>query len=128
LVRRLQNEVQMLLYTHPLNDRREARGALPLNSFWLSGCGRAQAAAATSVEIDHRLRAPALAEDWAGWAEAWRALDAGPIAGQLAQARDGEPVSLVLCGERHAQRFESGSVSAWQRLKRAWQAPPVHAL
>ena len=39
----------MLLYTHPINDAREARGALPVNSFWLSGCG-APAATASGDE------------------------------------------------------------------------------
>ena len=45
LIRRLQSEMQMLLYPHPINDAREARGELPINSFWLSGCGVAQPAA-----------------------------------------------------------------------------------
>jgi hypothetical protein len=35
----LQNEMQMLLYTHVLNDERAARRQLPVNSFWLSGTG-----------------------------------------------------------------------------------------
>ncbi len=35
----LQNEMQMLLYTHALNDERAARRQLPVNSFWLSGTG-----------------------------------------------------------------------------------------
>ena len=42
-LRRLQNEVQMLLHRHPVNEAREAAGALPVNSFWLSGCGAWQA-------------------------------------------------------------------------------------
>ncbi len=29
----------MLLYTHPINAAREARGELAVNSFWLSGTG-----------------------------------------------------------------------------------------
>lgn len=33
------NEMQMLLYSHALNDVREARGALPVNSLWLWGGG-----------------------------------------------------------------------------------------
>jgi len=113
LLRRLQNEVQMLLYTHPLNDEREARGALPLNSFWLSGCGRAQPVRDTmQVQLDESLRAPLLADDWAAWAEAWRALDAGPVARLLET-----PASmLTLCGERRTQRYERASRSLWQRL------------
>ena len=36
---RVFNESQMLLHAHPLNEIREARGELPINSLWLWGCG-----------------------------------------------------------------------------------------
>ncbi|MDL2339179.1 MAG: hypothetical protein QFE16_15175, partial [Pseudomonadota bacterium] len=114
-VRRLQNEVQMLLHQHPVNNAREARGALPVNSFWLSGCGRAQAASA-AVTVDDRLRAPLLAEDWAGWADAWRSLDAELLGTLAAAAVRGEPVALTLCGERSWQRYDAVPRSLWQRL------------
>ncbi len=114
-VRRLQNEVQMLLHQHPVNDAREARGALPVNSFWLSGCGPAQSATA-DVTVDDRLREPLLAEDWAGWADAWRALDADVLKPLVSRAAQGEPVSLTLCGERGWQRHDAAPRSLWQRL------------
>jgi hypothetical protein len=38
-LRRLQNEMQMLLYTHAVNDARSARGQAPVNGFWMSGTG-----------------------------------------------------------------------------------------
>jgi hypothetical protein len=38
-LRRLQNEMQMLLYTHAVNDARGARGQAPVNGFWMSGTG-----------------------------------------------------------------------------------------
>jgi hypothetical protein len=37
--RALQNELQMLLHDHPVNQAREARGALAVNSLWLWGGG-----------------------------------------------------------------------------------------
>lgn len=37
------NELQMLLHDHPVNQAREARGQLPVNSLWLWGGGRAPA-------------------------------------------------------------------------------------
>lgn len=124
LIRRLQNEVQMLLYTHPLNDRREAAGLPTVNSVWLSGCGRlpdgAGAGAAAGVQVDDRLRQPALDEDWAAWCDAWRALDAGPID---ALARAGGDLRLTLCGERVAQSFEPAKQGLWQRLAGRWQQP-----
>jgi hypothetical protein len=38
-LRRLQQEMQMLLYTHPVNEERARGGLLPVNSFWASGTG-----------------------------------------------------------------------------------------
>jgi hypothetical protein len=106
-IRRLQSEVQMLLYTHPVNAAREARGALPVNSFWIDGCGRAQPVRAVEVTVDARLREPALAGDWTAWAAQWRAL-VGSI---------GAPVTaLTLCGERYAQTYERRERAWWQRL------------
>ena len=114
LLRRLQNEVQMVLYTHPLNEAREAAGQPPVNSFWCHGCGKAQAAKATAnVHVDDRLRSPALNEDWAAWSEAWAALDAGPLA---ALQQSNEPVTITLCGERTAQTWQTAPRSLAQRL------------
>ena len=36
---RIFNEAQMLLHAHPVNEAREKRGALPVNSLWFSGGG-----------------------------------------------------------------------------------------
>lgn len=115
-IRRLQNEVQMLLHDHPVNEAREMRGALPVNSFWLSGCGVHQPdRAAPGLVVDASLRGPALAGDWAAWADAWRVLDAGPVKVLLDAARRGEASALTLCGERSAQRFEAAAPRPWWR-------------
>jgi len=126
LIRRLQNEVQMLLYQQPINDHRVGQGALPVNSFWLSGCGRVQAAQATpELVIANSLRAGALGSNWAQWSEAWQALDANEVQVALARARQGEPVSLTLCGERLAQRFELQAQGLWSRMGKRFSPPPV---
>lgn len=120
-LRRLQNEMQMLLHRLPLNEAREARGALPLNSVWISGCGRARPRRIEpGLQIDTRLREPLLAQDWAAWREAWQALDAGPVR-QLREALDGgAAVQLSLAGERLARRWQPsarrGLSGLWQRL------------
>ena len=120
-LRTLQNEAQMLLHNHPLNEAREAQGRLPVNSVWISGSGADSGhPLPAEVLIDDRLRAPLLAGDWAAWAEAWAALDAGPVMVALARAQTDQPVSLTLCGERLAQTFSmpprSGLTRLWQRL------------
>lgn len=122
LVRRLQNEVQMLLYTHPANEERQARGLLPVNSVWLSGCGVAQPEQASPV-VDDRLRTPALAENWPAWVRAWETLDSGPIAALRERFAHGDDtVRLTLAGEREAVTLRPVG-GAWRRL-RARIAPP----
>ena len=130
LVRRLQNEVQMFLHTHPLNEDRERRGALPVNSFWLDGCGVAPdsqgataLASSAAVIEDDRLRAPALNEDWFAWSRAFAQLDEGPIAQALQAAGEGHPVKLSLCGERQACTLTPRPLTVWQRLRQAWRPP-----
>ena len=121
-VRRLQNEVQMLLYRHPVNEAREERGAPTVNSFWLDGCGvRQPERPAPGLQLHDELRAPALAGDWAAWADAWRALDAGPLA---AASREREP-TVTLCGERHARRFEGLARPLWTRLAERFSSRPA---
>lgn len=117
LLHRLQNEVQMLLHDDPTNEAREARGLLPVNSFWLSGCGVALPAASAGVAVDDSLRSAALAGDGAAWQQAWAALDAGPMARLLEQAQRGEPVRIHLCGERAVVSFQAQPRSLWQRLR-----------
>jgi hypothetical protein len=45
------NELQMLLHEHPVNQAREARGELPVNSLWLWGGGRLPVTCATPVPL-----------------------------------------------------------------------------
>ena len=128
LIQRLQSELQMLLYPHPLNEAREARGELTLNSFWLSGCGRFQSAAEAGIAVDASLRTALLTDDWLAWADAWRALDAGALARLRASAAQGQRVALTLCGERSAQRFESLPRLLGQRLLGRWKTPAPHTV
>lgn len=111
-VRRLQNEAQMLLYTHPINREREAAGTMTVNSFWLSGCGVLQRDAKYNVQVDTRLTGPALAEDWPAWSAAWRSLDASMLPTRPLQ-------TLTLCGERGAVTFERTEQRLWQRVASA---------
>ena len=152
---RLQNEMQMLLYTHAVNDARGAARQWPVNSFWLSGSGalteavldaaqkrghpspppsplgtgeREYEAAAgadllalplagegggeggvrvahpspqrnsfasergASIHLPRSLADSVFKNDWAGYAEAWAALDSGLISELLMHQRAGEAV------------------------------------
>ena len=120
LVRRLQNEVQMLLYTHPLNAERERRGLLPVNSVWLSGCGVHRTDAELEPQLELRLRGPALNEDWAAWSATWALIDA-----ELAHA---DITRLTLCGERSSVTLETTPRNALQRLAARWRRAAIAPL
>ncbi|WP_295857265.1 phosphoglycerate mutase [uncultured Xylophilus sp.] len=107
-LRRLQGEMQMLLYTDPSTDARNARGQLAVNAFWFSGTGdwpAGAAADAPGLEMPDDLRAAALRDDWVAWADGWRRIDADACARLAAAVDRGEPATLTLCGERSSLTF-----------------------
>lgn len=111
LLRRLQNEVQMLLHEHPLNEAREARGQLPVNSVWISGTGSTRPLRGPRPQVDDRLVAPALAGDWPAWTDAWTRLDAD---------LDARPwTALTLCGERGALTWRRDAAAPWWKVAMA---------
>lgn len=123
-LRRLQNEAQMVLHGHPVNETRDAAGHLVVNSFWFSGCGTAQPTAPADVRQDDRLRAPALREDASAWIEAWRALDTEALGALIAVAAQGQPARLTLCGERSAVELAPPPKAGWwQRVAGRIMAP-----
>lgn len=138
-LRRLQQEIQMLLYTHPVNAEREARGQPVINSFWVSGAGALVAdyklppardpaeGPPPSVRVDHRLRDPALSDDWPAWSQAWRELDANAMPRLLETLERGRPVTLTLCGESSARTWSGDSVGLFKRLAGALRSPSVAA-
>jgi hypothetical protein len=125
LLRRLQNEMQMLLYTHPVNEGR----SLTINSFWVHGTGalpseatgghvaQANQFARQEPVVIHTLRESALQQDLIGWLEAWQHVDAHVIAPMLAHVTAGEPQRLVLCGEHAFHVYDSVKPTLWQRVR-----------
>ncbi|MFM6990705.1 MAG: phosphoglycerate mutase [Rhodoferax sp.] len=127
VVRRLQNEMQMLLYTHAINDARTARGVPVVNSFWLSGTGDASAKppAVDGITVHDGLRAPALNDDAHAWTQAWQTLDSGPVAefARLLQQRPGTQPALTLCSETVARTWRRHPQSLLHRMKTALRSP-----
>ena len=123
---RLLNEAQMLLYTHPLNDAREARGELSVNSLWLWGGGAEPGwrAPAEQVFAD---------EDWLGLiaAEAGAPCLPAPydFAGFIDQAGGRDSLLLLDALQAAAQYRDAwGWRDALLRLERDWFAPLLQAL
>ena len=110
-LRRLQSEMQMLLYQHPVNDARLARGQLPINSFWLHGAGEPRAAAAGSVVLHSELL-DAAQQGPEAWRAAWQALDATQLAPLAAAAHLPTDLRLSLCSQ--------GTAITWAPAPRPW--------
>ncbi len=121
----LGNEIQMLFYEHAVNQAREARGELTVNSVWFWGGGRKDAALARSfskVWGDSELAA-AFAEV-AG-------IPYAPLPLQIVQCVTGEGDALVVWeGLRHA--LQAGDLHAWrvslQDMEQRTIAPLLAAL
>lgn len=124
-LRRLQSEMQMLLYTHPVNDARAGRGLAPINSFWVSGSGAlaTQPAPADAPALPLQLLQAAQHEDWAAWATAWQQIDASACAGLLQALDQGAPVQLTLCGERNAHSFAAMPRGMVQKITGLFKRP-----
>jgi hypothetical protein len=131
-LRRLQQEMQMLLYTHPVNDERTRRGLVPVNSFWASGTGALPAAPAPAPAVGlllpQGLRDAALLQDWATWAAAWQEIDRQQCNGLLQSLERGQPVTLTLCGDANARSWSGRGGGLWQRLRGALRPQPIERL
>ena len=135
-LRRLQNEMQMLLYTHPINEARSSQRQLPVNSIWFSGTGDLPELGRRPAATPERpqLSAPrtlvdaALRDDWEAYASAWATLDALEAKDWLNRQSAGEVVRLTLCGERSARTFESAPRSLRRRLAQLLKPKPLLGL
>ncbi len=119
-LRRLQNEMQMLLYTHTANDARNHARAAAINSIWLHGTGELTAVkskVSANITMPRSLADAALKEDWLIWVKAWELLDATVCADLLKRVQTDEPVVLTLCGERSALTYKWRQKTAFERIK-----------
>lgn len=120
-IRRLQAEMQMLWYQHPINAQRELAGEWPVNSFWLSGCGAVPATGLTpppdGLIMPDILRGPMLTQDTNAWLQGWKALDASVLAQAVSAVNAGQAIRLSLCGERHALTLASSAPATSERTR-----------
>ncbi len=116
------NEIQMLLFAHPLNEAREARGDLPVNSVWLWGGGTTPESLSKlyddvrSDEVLVEMFAAAAGIPFAGWTEQWHAGEGRQL--------------LVWTGLRSA--LQRGDLEAWrdalQDFETGYAQPILRAL
>ena len=136
-LRRLQNEMQMLLYTHAVNDDRGARGLAPVNSFWVSGTGTSGQTAGVNPHpgplpggegvktlVPRGLADAVWRDDGPAWMAAWQAIDGTECAALLQRLDQKKPASLTLCGESHARTFTSAGFGLRQRISSLFRPTP----
>ena len=119
LLRRLQNEMQMLLYTHAINDRRH----LTINSFWWSGTGDLPDHSHGEVRLNTDLHATFAAQDPHAWGARWQQLAQDLMAPALLAGH-----RLVLCGEDRHIGLQSPPTGLWQSLKTLFPQPALKVL
>ena len=129
---RLQSEMQMLLYNHPVNDAREARRQHTVNAFWLHGAGSLPSDTSTPepmLTVSDGLRQSALRGDLQSWRQAWQQLDATLLADLLAHFKATGQVTLSLCSEHTAHTYTAAPAAWHQRITRLFKkASPAAAL
>ncbi len=106
---RLQAEVQMLLYTHPISEARLSRGLPAMNSFWVDGAGKLDAMPANSAEIQLELRLQDAMHSEAAYLHAWHSL-----CNEWTQLDAG--TTITLCGEKVAITLQQQTSSFFTNL------------
>ncbi len=104
------NEIQMLLFAHPLNEAREARGEMPVNSVWFWGDMAGQMPpqsrieCASSDELLVEMLASQAGIPCASWQPTWR----NPL------APDGERAGELLVWTGLRSALQRGDPAAWR--------------
>jgi len=126
---KLQNEIQMAWFEHPLNEEREARGLPPINSIWLHGQGAlrpvtspfarvmSEAAATRGLALAAGLTPATPPESFASFADGKADQAAGATLVEL------DPFSAPFI-EQDWARWNA----ALEALEAAWFAPALDAL
>jgi hypothetical protein len=131
-LQRLQSEMQMLLYNHPVNDARDARRQHTVNAFWMHGAGTlpvGSQATAQSVTVSEALRSSALHGDMQTWRKTWQTLDATAVADMLKHLKATGQGTLSLCSEHTAHTYTPAPAAWHQRIARVFnKTSPAAAL
>jgi len=124
-LQRLQSEMQMLLYQHPVNDERSLKGRWTVNSFWLHR--RLEQLYPDSADFGVALDLRETVEPFNAklWQQAWQHLDT-TLCTSLYQALDqNHEISLSLCSETTWRHYRPQAASWLNKLQRLIQPVSV---
>jgi len=124
-LQRLQSEMQMLLYQHPVNDERSLKGRWTVNSFWLHRRLEQLYPDATDFGVALDLRETLQPNNAKLWQQAWEHLDA-TVCQSLSQSLDqNQAISLTLCSETAWRHYRPQPLSWFNKLNRLIQTVSV---
>lgn len=115
---RLQSEMQMLLYQHPVNDQRSLQGRWTVNAFWVHRSPSQMGLSKEGLLLCTDLQEAAMQSNAALWQQQWQQLDntlCRPLKERLqAQAE----VSITLCSDTQWRHYRPQPQSWMSTLKR----------
>jgi hypothetical protein len=117
---RLQSEMQMLLYQHPMNDQRGLQGRWTINAFWVHRNASQMKLDNEDLLICTDLQEAALQANAPLWQQQWQQLDNTLCRHLLDRLQAQEDVSLTLCSDTHWRHYRPQQQSWLNRLKRKW--------
>ena len=142
-LRRLQNEMQMLLYNHPINDARSVH----INSFWISGCGeipKGQLNNAAhisqlnnniliqdvlSFESEPRATLTSVSELKEFWTQSWEHLDSRLLVDYLDSFKLAEHnTSISLCNDSESITLVGAKHGWGHQIKQAFSSKKLSSL
>ena len=118
-LQRLQSEMQMLLYQHPVNDQRSLRGQWTLNSFWVHREWSHMYKPPYPAQIHLQLQTANAEQNAALWCQQWENLDATVCKSLLDALSRQQDVSITLCSDsawRHYRPRKASMFNALQRM------------
>lgn len=115
-LQRLQSEMQMLLYQHPVNDLRSQHGRWAVNSFWVHRSLEQLYPDNSTTAFQLDLHQAAIHGNATEWLQQWQALD--KRMGAIHLASPNSLASVTLCSETHWRHYRPQSKSWLQSLKR----------
>lgn len=115
-LQRLQSEMQMLLYQHPVNDLRSQQGRWTVNSFWVHRSLEQLYPNQHATVFRMDLQPAAGIGNAEEWLAQWQVLDAWM--GHQFQSANSVMSSITLCSETHWRHYRPHAPSWFQSLKR----------
>ncbi len=125
---RLQAEVQMLLYTHPISEARIARGLPTMNSFWVDGAGQLNVMPSSSSQVSLDFCLQDASHEEKAYLKTWQSL----ILSVEDLARDAiaaqRQLSITFCGERSAITLQVQKSNFLQQFLSIFSRSPAQNL